>query len=129
MGRGLRWSEEQLKAFTEREYPSAPKPSKHKNHKVASPDGKFDSKKEFARWGELKLLEAGGHISNLRRQVPYKLSVNNQLVCTYIADFVYSEGGREVVEDTKSLHTRTFPVYRLKKKLMLACLGISILET
>lgn len=33
----------------------------------------FDSKKEFIRWCELRILERAGKISNLKRQVPFEL--------------------------------------------------------
>lgn len=37
--------------------------------KINTPDGKFDSKAEYERWCDLKLLQLGGKIFNLRRQV------------------------------------------------------------
>jgi hypothetical protein len=46
-------------------------------------------------------------------------------VC-YIADFVYQEDGKLVVEDVKGHRTE---VYKLKKKLMLWVHGIRIKET
>lgn len=90
---------------------------------------KFDSKKEAARWGELLILQRVASISALRRQVRFPLVVNGVLVCVYVADFVYIEAGRRVIEDVKSAFTRKLPVYRLKKKLMRAVWGIDIRET
>lgn len=47
----------------------------------------------------------------------------------YRADFTYIDAqGKKIVEDVKSSHTRSLPVYRMKKKLMLERLGISIKE-
>lgn len=89
---------------------------------------KFDSRKEAARWCELLAHERAGRIAGLRRQVRFPLSVNGLLVCTYVADFVYLESGRRVVEDVKSAFTRRLPVYRLKAKLMRAVWGITIRE-
>ena len=86
----------------------------------------FDSKLEAARWQELLLEQRTGEVSNLRRQVSYPLVVNGVLVCRYVADFVYTKAGAEVVEDSKGVLT---PEYRLKKKLMLACHGITIKES
>lgn len=86
----------------------------------------FDSKKEARRYGELKLLEQTGQIENLRLQVPYPIKVNGSLITTYIADFVYIEAGKEVVEDVKGKRTRE---YIIKKKLMMAVHEIAILET
>ncbi len=85
----------------------------------------FASKKEARRYGELKLLVRARKIRNLRLQVPYDLEVNGAKICRYVADFVYREGKEEKVEDTKGVKT---DVYKLKKKLMLACLGITITE-
>ena len=90
---------------------------------------KFDSKKEAARYQELKILEMAGIISSLEIQKKFELKVNGFKVCDYYADFFYYDNENEtrVVEDVKSKATRT-PVYRLKKKLMFACLGIEIVE-
>lgn len=86
---------------------------------------KFDSRKEAARWIELRLLEKARLISGLQRQVKYDLVVNGTKVCSYVADAVYIENGELVVEDTKSVATQT-PVFRLKAKLMAAIHGIKI---
>lgn len=111
--------------------------SKYGNRKVETPDGTFDSVKEFSRWQELKLLQRAGEIHDLQRQVPFVLIptqkdergkvVEREL--KYIADFVYlandGTGWRRVVEDVKGLKTE---VYRIKKKLMLYRNGIRIQE-
>jgi ABC-type antimicrobial peptide transport system ATPase subunit len=87
-----------------------------------------DSTKEFLRLLDLQRMQAAGLIFNLRTQVSYKIIINGVKVCSYVADAVYVLDGTEVVEDTKSEITRKLPVYRLKKKLLLACLGINITE-
>jgi hypothetical protein len=87
----------------------------------------FDSRKEAARWVELKALESAGALTALRCQVRIPVVVNGSKVCVYVADFVYIANGRRVVEDVKSAFTRKLPVYRLKKKL-LAALGTAISE-
>lgn len=111
--------------------------SKYGNRKVTTPDGTFDSVKEYSRWQELKLLQRAGEIHDLQRQVPFVLIpkqkdergkvVEREL--KYIADFVYlandGTGWRRVVEDVKGLKTE---VYRIKKKLMLYRNGIKIQE-
>ncbi len=86
---------------------------------------KFASQKEARRYGVLKLLERAGKVHGLRLQVSYALCVNEVLVARYVADFVYTEAGRVVVEDVKGFRT---PVYKLKRKLMWACHGIEIKE-
>lgn len=91
----------------------------------------FDSKKEAARWKELQLLRKAGEITALQRQVIFNLPGNSR----YVADFVYYEvwkdcaqRGEWVVEDVKSEHTRTLPMYRLKKRQVLELYGIEIRE-
>jgi hypothetical protein len=81
---------------------------------------------EAARYGALKIIQAAGLIKDLRLQVPYVITVNGKKICRYVADFVYIENGKEVVEDVKGMKT---PVYNLKKKLMEAVFGVVILET
>lgn len=95
----------------------------------------FDSKTEFTRWCELRLLERAGKISDLRRQVKYVLipaqkdakGKSLERECAYIADFVYFDLrlNYEVVEDTKGFRT---DAYRIKRKLMLERHGIRIRE-
>lgn len=82
--------------------------SKYGNTRVASADGAFDSKAEYARWGELQLLAKDGQISQLRRQVRYPLTAHNQLIGHYVADFVYVRDGEEVIEDVKGHRTQLF---------------------
>lgn len=91
-------------------------------------DGRrFDSKKEAARYGELKLLQAAGHIADLACQPPFALVVNGVKVGKYIADFVYRDcaTGERVYEDVKGVRTA---VYKLKAKLVLALYGVAIRE-
>jgi len=79
----------------------------------------FDSAKEAKRIGELRLLERAGVIRNLELQPAFPLVVNGVKVCVYRADAAYFENNARVVEDVKSQPTKT-PVYRLKRKLLLA---------
>jgi hypothetical protein len=87
---------------------------------------RFDSRKEAGRWVELRALEAAGAIAAIRRQVRIPIIVNGVRVCAYVADFVYVERGRWVVEDTKGFRTA---IYKLKRKLLKAACGIEIRET
>lgn len=104
----------------------------------------FDSRGEFERWQELRLLERAGQISNLRRQVAYELipaqyepsTVDSkgrikrgkliERKCTYIADFAYQRGSDLIVEDYKGVETDAF---KIKRKLMLWEYGIRITLT
>ena len=92
----------------------------------------FDSRREADRYLVLKGMEEDGTIEDLRRQVRYELvpafdvdGVHYRPVY-YVADFVYREDGREVVEDVKGMRT---DVYRLKSKLFARRYGKVIKET
>jgi len=100
--------------------------SKYGARKTVVDGIKFDSMAEATRYSVLKIVQASGLISELRLQVPYVITVNGKKICRYVADFVYVENGKEVVEDVKGMKT---PVYNLKKKLMEAVFGVVILET
>lgn len=101
--------------------------------KVSTPDGVFDSKKEYSRWCELKLMEKAGEIEDLRRQVSFTLlgsqkgELRTERPVKYNADFVYYVGDKLIVEDTKSEATRTKD-YVIKRKLMKYFHNIEIRE-
>ena len=101
------------------------KPSKYRAVKTVVDGVTFASKREAARYLELKLMERGGIISDLHLQEPYAMVVNGVKICKYYADFVYMEAGQLVCEDVKGMRTQ---VYNLKKRLMQACHGITIRE-
>lgn len=61
----------------------------------------FDSHAELKRYGELMLLVRMEKIAALKRQVRYPLLVGGSILGTYVADFVYGDGPRLVVEDVK----------------------------
>jgi hypothetical protein len=103
--------------------------NKYGNVKTVTSDGiKHDSKKEADRWCELLLLQRAGVIKDLKRQVKFELlpKQDGERAVYYIADFVYMENGKKVVEDVKGCRTE---VYKLKKKMMLYVYGIRIKET
>ena len=117
--------------------------NKYKNTKTIVDGIEFDSRKEAARYKELKLLEAAGEISNLEMQVKFVLiptqrepdfvgvrgGIKKGKVIekegSYLADFVYIRDGEVIVEDTKGIRTKD---YIIKRKLMLYLLGIRIQE-
>jgi len=96
--------------------------NKYRNKKTVVDGITFDSKKEAARYGELKMLERAGMIFFLELQPRFQIvdKVGNLRERYYIADFTYTENGVKVVEDVKSEITRKNPVYRLKRQLFLA---------
>lgn len=122
--------------------------SKYGSRKVTVDGVTYDSVKEYRRFKELSLLERAGTIQNLQRQVKYVLipaqrEYCNDIYtrgcnkgcfkpgkliereCSYIADFVYTQNGEIVVEDTKGFRTKD---YIIKRKLMLWNYGIQIKE-
>lgn len=120
--------------------------SKYKNIKTKINGIEFDSRREANRYTVLAMMEKAGIISNLRRQVRFELlptqyetyerySKNGKRLAdgkraversvSYIADFVYEDRGKTVVEDVKGIQTKE---YILKRKLMLEKFGIRIKE-
>lgn len=117
--------------------------SKYHSRKAVVNGITFDSRKEARRYGELLLLERAGAIKDLKRQVEFVLlpaqrepdtigkrggvikGKTIELAVKYVADFVYTENGKTVVEDTKGFRTKD---YILKRKMMLYFHGIRIKE-
>ena len=111
--------------------------SKYNSRKIQLDGITFDSRKEAGRYRELTLLQRAGQISDLRMQVRFELlpaqyAMTGEVYCkgprkgqpkrgrcienavVYVADFVYNENGRTVVEDTKGMRTKD---YIIKRKL------------
>lgn len=89
----------------------------------------FHSAKEAQYYGKLKLRIKAKDILKFDRQKEYILKVNGIRVGKYIADYVeYFPGGRVDVVDIKSVVTREIESYKIKKALMLAVFGITIIE-
>lgn len=117
---------------------------KYHSKKVKADGMTFDSKREYKRWTELRLLERAGAIRELERQTKFVLipaqrepdtvgprggRIKGKLLereVAYIADFTYLDETDElVVEDTKGMRTTD---YIIKRKLMLFIHGIRIHE-
>lgn len=121
--------------------------NKYKNRKITRNGETFDSLKEYRRYIELSLLEKAGTIQGLKRQVVFDLlpaqyeqvSIADYIKSKgrkargkclersvkYVADFVYTENRKTVVEDVKGKRTKD---YILKRKMMLYFHGIRIKE-
>lgn len=104
--------------------------NKYHAKRITADGDTFDSKKEYQRWCELKLLEKVHRIEKLQRQVKFpiikKSKYGREIV--YIADYVYYENGNMIVEDVKSEITRKNGVYRIKKRLVAELYSIEIRE-
>ena len=109
-----------------------PAPRKYKNIKCDWQGEAFDSKAELARYLELRMLVRAGEVTGLMRQPSFilvpKVTIAGKTVRSiiYRADFEYQDkSGRRVIEDVKGILT---PVYKLKRHLMKAILGLDIKE-
>lgn len=115
--------------------------NKYHSKKIKVGDLTFDSKKEYNRYKELKILESNGAIKDLQRQVKFILipaqyeeelgprgGIKKKTLereCSYYADFTYIKNEELIVEDTKGLK---LPDYIIKRKLMLYIHKIRIVE-
>lgn len=112
--------------------------SKYGSKKATVNGMTFDSQKEAARYTELCLLQRAGKITSLETQVKYELipsqKIDGKVVergVSYIADFVYFQDGKKVVEDVKGYRDPSSAGYAkfvIKRKLMLYLHGIQIKE-
>lgn len=99
--------------------------AKYFNHKTVYNGRVYDSKKEAKRAYELEMLQRAGLISNLEKQKvfelqpSFKINGKTERAITYLADFVYIKDGKTIVEDVKSAITKSLPVFRIKKKMLL----------
>lgn len=94
---------------------------KYHNKRVLQDGMWFDSKRECARYEELKLLRRAGEITDLEVHPRYSLDVNGVHIGFYKADFRYRAvgGGGDIIEDVKSSATMT-TASRLRIKLFCA---------
>ncbi len=94
--------------------------NKYRNKKVIVEDYVFDSIQESRRYKELKLLLKAGKIKDLQLQPhfllqeAFKKNGKTYRKIEYIADFMYVENGKTIVEDVKGIQT---DVFKLKHKL------------
>ncbi len=140
-----RWSEEDLRGITK------PKgKGRYGNVNKIHHDGiRFDSKREFLRYMDLKLLEKAGQISDLQVHPKYPITIGGIPIMvalnqhkpwgrhlTYEADFTYFEWTEQsitrahgtttarkaerIIEDVKMQSGHRTDVYKLKRALMKA---------
>jgi hypothetical protein len=94
---------------------------------------KFQSKKEAARYIQLRNLERSGEISDLQLQTSYEIIAGKYTdtgrPVKYRADFSYWHEKKRLIEDVK---VRTagvqYRLFQLKKFLMRERYGIEIIE-
>lgn len=104
--------------------------NKYRAVKVKLDGYTFDSKREAAVYGELKLRQKAGEIFMLEVHPKFKLEVNGVKIKTYTADFSYApaspRGAGLQVIDVKSAPTSKLPAFVMTRKLMKACHGIDV---
>jgi hypothetical protein len=94
--------------------------SKYRAKKTEIDGIKFDSKKEAKRYIALRELEKQGNIGKLILQPRFLLQEgfrkNGKAYrkIEYVADFMYEQDGKLIIEDVKGIKT---DVYKLKQKL------------
>jgi len=102
------------------------KPAKYRNVKAEIDGIKFDSIKEGRRYFKLKILKMAGEITDIELQPRFDIIVNGKFCGFYKADFrITWKTGNVTIEDAKGMKTT---VYSLKKKLIEAIYGITIVE-
>lgn len=84
---------------------------------------RFASMKEAARYGELRRLQSCGLLRGLELQPRFDCNIDGIHVCTYVADFRYTDRRGDIIEDVKGVETA---VFKLKRKLVEALHGITI---
>lgn len=94
--------------------------SKYRNKKTQIGMYVFDSIAESKRYKELALLEKAGQIKGLELQPKFllqegfKKNGKTYRKIEYIADFMYIENGKVIIEDVKGMET---DVFKLKRKM------------
>ena len=94
--------------------------SKYQNKRTQIGMYVFDSIAESKRYKELALLEKAGQIKELKLQPKFllqegfKKNGKTYRKIEYIADFMYIENGKIIIEDVKGMETE---VFKLKRKL------------
>ncbi len=151
--KGRRWTEEEALGLGAVTPEGERKKGRYGNVQKIEHDGiRFDSKREFLRYMDLKLMERAGEIRDLKVHPKYPITIGGIPIMvalnqhkpwgrhlTYEADFEYWEtkGGRYgpsgnrvgvmVIEDVKMQSGHRTKVYKLKRALMKA-MGHDILE-
>lgn len=82
----------------------------------------FASKKEAARYTQLKLLQTSGKVLFFLMQVPFHLTGGVKYVCDFV---VFWQDGEVTIEDVKGVKT---DLYKLKKKQVEELYPIKITE-
>lgn len=109
--------------------------SKHGNIRTVRHGITFDSKHEADVYDELSLLQLGGFVRNLQRQVSFPLEVKGKIIQRWRCDFVYWETENPNsadavytwrVADAKSEHTANLSAWKRTRALFESLYGITV---
>jgi len=117
-------------SIPERTAPAPPGVNKFHAEKTVARDGTtLDSAHEAKLYQDLLYRERAGEITDLQRQVPIPLVVNDIRITTVRVDFVYRDRATDalVYLEAKSEPTRT-RAYVMSRKLLFALKGITVVE-
>lgn len=115
---GVRMSQKEFdKIIKDKEIKKTPY-NKYHNNRIKVDNISYDSKHEYERHCQLKILEKNGEIKNLRYHDKQDLItlIDDPLV-RYEPDFCYIENGVKIIEDVKGVQTKEFI---LKKKIIIS---------
>jgi hypothetical protein len=130
----IKQSSVQIPVHTTESLPEAKKHNKYRNRKVVAHGIEFDSEKEADYYSKLILLKKTGTVKNFEHQKRYDIIVNDKYIAHYKLDFFveYTDGRVEHVDikgfDKKTGKFVTTPLFNLKKKLVEAIYGITIIK-
>jgi hypothetical protein len=121
-----RWTNTDLKVALNR----TASRSKYSNQKVTVDGISFDSKKEAARYNELRAMLQAGLIHSLKVHPVFPIVHNETRICDVELDFAYTNNDKRfplirVYEDVKSAGTNT-AMSRLKRRLVESFHGIKV---
>jgi hypothetical protein len=118
-----RYTPQDLKTLQAR----GPVKNKFGNKKVVVDNIGFDSKREAARYNELKLMRNAELISSIDVHPVYPIYIKDMKVCDVVLDFAYTifKDSVPVHEDVKSPGTNT-ALSKLKRKMVEAYYGFKV---
>lgn len=134
MSKQRRWTQEDLDSTVVGKDLGKKKVGRYGNVRKPVHDGiKFDSKREFLRYMDLKILERAGEIHGIKVHPRYPIIIagieirlmskryhKNGRLLVYEADFEYVRDGETVIEDVKMQSGHRTEVYKIKRALMKA---------
>ena len=131
-----RWTQEDIDGFA---VADGKKVGRYSNVRKPVHDGiRFDSKREFLRYMDLKVLEAAGEVRDIKVHPKYPITIGGIEIrifskryhktgrhLTYEADFEYLQKDQHgiwwrIIEDVKMQSGFRTEVYKIKKALMKA---------